>query len=206
MTLTGKAIAGITTLGTVGGGIALANHLSSTKKPLGKTVSKALEKEGFDVNVENWGPILDAYNQLKDTSKTFKTRADETLTEKALQEKCKATLGGLSSNLINYRKARQWCVKEETIQNVLEKAKYKVLNTNQGDDKEWNKLAEDLRDAKDSFPNIGKQMTGNKDSDIAALKKGCTDLNISQLKTTAKDFDEKFELAKNWCAVKQDNV
>ncbi|OAL09933.1 hypothetical protein A6V39_03410 [Candidatus Mycoplasma haematobovis] len=106
MTIGGKVITGVATLGTIGGGGLLASNLLN--KPItyaDGTAGARLMKEGFDLNVGNeWQTLLDAHNSVKNTESTFKNEANTDLELAKLQAECKSALN--KKDDANYKKAR----------------------------------------------------------------------------------------------------
>ncbi|OAL09945.1 hypothetical protein A6V39_03470 [Candidatus Mycoplasma haematobovis] len=199
MTTVGKVIASVFTLGALGGGGILVNKLLDDTD----TIGARLTSEGFSISLNNseWETVLGAHNGINNLEGTFKKDANTALKLDELQEKCKSALNSKKNNDVNYKKARQWCVKEQKISDSFEKINLRALDVtkNTDDTSGWqtniNKLKNDLKTAQ----KIKAEMNSTQNITLENIKAGCK--AIIEIKTTASDFNDKFELAKEWCAV-----
>ncbi|OAL10590.1 hypothetical protein A6V39_00800 [Candidatus Mycoplasma haematobovis] len=199
MTLGGKVVAVATTLGTIGGGVALTNHLITPTKPLGKTTSERLTSEGFDVNVTDWQTIFNAYNNNQNTH-LFSLNNGEQKSKETLERKCQAALSERDAKDTTYKLAKRWCVKEEAVGVILGKLQLNVLKTETDEDNEthWSSKVERVKDILDVASKLGVLKTADENTNITKIKQECA--KIIKFKTTSAEFDEKFKLAKEWCS------
>lgn len=198
MTIVGKAVASVATLGTIGGSAFLANHFLSNSD----TVSARLVSEGFDIDVgSSWQTILSAHNAVQNTKDTFKTEDNTDLKIEELQANCKSALDSKKDNEDIYKKARQWCVKEREIKNIFESLNLRELDVDQTTDDQvaWKAKETDLKGEPATATKIKEEMKDAGTINLAKIKEGCK--VIVSAKTTGEGFNEKLELAKKWCAV-----
>ncbi|OAL10145.1 hypothetical protein A6V39_04500 [Candidatus Mycoplasma haematobovis] len=197
MTTVTKITTGVAGVSTLGGGVALGVSLFKEKQ----TVSTRLVAEGFDVNVTDFGNLLTKHNLAKepnifvDTSVTTKDTA-------WLQTQCKRALEGGIKDEKNYKLARQWCVKERAISDIFGSIGLKALDNtgNRDDNGTWKTHEVVLKKDVTTAGKLSETMKGDTTITVANIKSACTALIA--INTTDKDFNDKFELSKTWCAVK----
>lgn len=205
MTTLAKAGIAITGIGTVGGGIAIANNLLSAPE-VKKTLLNKLIDEGFEeVPEDQWQTILEEYKKIKDTKTTFKKDNEEVEDLQGLKAKCQSALSQKDASEDNYKKARQWCVKPEDINSILVRAKYKVLSTSTEDDVAiWTKKAFGLKNDAEVAKSLAVDIISKDEKTIGTkLKEVCKGIKITEIKTINKDFNDNFEKVRTWCSEKK---
>ncbi|OAL10584.1 hypothetical protein A6V39_00770 [Candidatus Mycoplasma haematobovis] len=197
-----KIIATVAGVSTVGGGVGLSIHLLN-KYP---TISTKLTSEGFELasTEQDWTKLSEAHNKLvAPTDKVFKEEGTANKDWKWLKSKCEKALSSEENDQTNYKLARQWCVKETDVNAILgkTKGKFKILssNTTSADSNSWSEKVQNLNQDTTAISALGLQKTGTKNISFDDLKGKCT--SILTTKTTAGDFNDKFELAKKWCFI-----
>lgn len=198
---TTKIVSGIAITGLVGGGIGAGVSLLNNYS----TVKSRLTLEGFNTVVADneWDVILASHNEQQKTN-LFALASGEKKDKAWLQKKCEEALNKKSNDEAIYKSARQWCTKTEVIGVILERGKYTVLNTeaNQPDKnkEEWNKKLTKLNNNNEAKKKITITWSKEEAEKIKEIKAKCREINA--VKNAAQDFDEKFELAKEWCSIK----
>lgn len=205
MSLSSKIVAGIATTGAVGGMLSLgAFSLFNTQNIEGR-----LKAEGYEaLNIEKddeWNDILAKYKVAKtNTFVTGEELAKETTA--TLRNRCKEALEKKFDTEKSYLLARQWCVKERKVEEVLNSLKLRLLNT---EDATGNKLQDAENWASIVTKHENSQATNKIKVDLKdgaeqkskAMRDACKALNAPQLKTTTDEFNEKLEQIKEWCSV-----
>ncbi|OAL09962.1 hypothetical protein A6V39_03555 [Candidatus Mycoplasma haematobovis] len=176
------------------------------------SISGKLKEEGFIVlnttknENSDWTTILTAYKLEKTNTFTGQEDKGSNVNEAYLQSKCAEILNNKADDISNYKLAKRWCVKEETINTILQKRGYTVLSA--GEDKSnetnaWKKLVQELLKDNSKFA-VAKLTQGpqKEDMNIKALKAGCQTLKTEETKTTSSDFETNIELTQSWCSVK----
>ncbi|OAL10575.1 hypothetical protein A6V39_00725 [Candidatus Mycoplasma haematobovis] len=220
MTQVGKAVALVSALGAVSGGVAVASgafNQSEKQQPqqITKdviTISSKLASEGFEVlstdkNSEEWRKVLEDYKNA--TDKSFTKTKEANKTQEQLRKNCKDILDKEDLTGDNYQLAKKWCVKKEPISKILEKQGYTLLKLTDDENTEekphWTAKVKDLKQNKEKFEAIKSTIKDEEtatEENIKALKKGCTDLQINQTETTSDTFDKNLDLARDWCSIK----
>lgn len=192
---TTKVIASALITGTVGGGITAGAYFLSNNT----TVKDRLTKEGFKLAEEgDWTKILEEHNK-GDSSNAFRHESPENKNEEWLKDKCEKALN--SNDETNYKSARQWCTKTEEISVIFNTGKLRVLNSEESKDDDkviW--LTKLTQLSKDDVAN--KEMVISKSEEnekIKEIKTKCRE--IFAITNTNKEFDKKYELAKEWCSL-----
>ncbi|OAL10579.1 hypothetical protein A6V39_00745 [Candidatus Mycoplasma haematobovis] len=213
MTQAGKAVALVSALGAVGGGVAVASgafNQSEKQQPQQKTedvitISSKLASEGFDTNVTDteWEALLNAHNAVQDGN-IFEATSSEQKDKAWLTKKCRGALGKGEEDSANYLLARQWCVKETSISTLFGKegSKHKLLSTDERNTEtnqsEWTQKINSLKTNDSEKQKLKVKLDKGDAENIVEIKKVCA--TIVATKTTVKEFNEKLELAKNWCS------
>lgn len=191
-----KIASTIGVLGTIGGGLAVANHFSSD------TIKDRLEKVGYqllDDKTTDTAKVLKAYKlaQTKDT--LFGTINSEA----ELKNKCDEILAKKDEK--NYSLASKWCVKEETIFEMLKRNKFTPIRGVEadGNNPKWQAKLDLLK--KDTKNNDKIASAFKEASDIVALEKACTAL-IGLKTHSENEFEMKYINATKWCSEKVTNA
>ncbi|OAL10027.1 hypothetical protein A6V39_03880 [Candidatus Mycoplasma haematobovis] len=209
MSVATKIAAGIATTGAVGGALALGSYsLINTQNIQGR-----LKEEDFEIldteKDEGWDTILSAYKKAKSNTFQEESKLSSETTE-GLRKKCKDTLNKKSNVSASYLLARQWCVKERTVTDILEKQKFKVLKTEatvgitktNKDDDHWTTKSKTYSTSNSKHKiKIDNQNQGTIDKE--KIKAACKALNTAELKTTSDGFNEKLEQVREWCTIKK---
>ncbi|OAL10007.1 hypothetical protein A6V39_03780 [Candidatus Mycoplasma haematobovis] len=228
MTPLNKGIILVSTLGALGGAGAYAGGLFNSNTQItdnpktnidtGSTivqtnVSDKLRTEGFDVldtsaTSTDWTTVLEDYK--KATTKTFDGVEKNSVDDKALRDKCKVILGLKDSE--DYAKAKMWCVKKQKMNEVLKKAGFKVLGSaNEVIQEEvdiWKQKISTWKTATSKPFNSAltgkiKDTSADDNENIRLFRAECEKLKITALDTTSTEFETNFELAREWCSVKE---
>ncbi|OAL10557.1 hypothetical protein A6V39_00635 [Candidatus Mycoplasma haematobovis] len=215
MTLIGKSIATTAVVGTIGGVGAYAGGLFNINSDSDKAqkvdppkevvfISSRLTDEGYELldtekaGSAGWDVVLSAYRKAQ--TKTFSGSPEVSTEESGLRNKCRVALKKDDDK--NYLLARQWCVKETTVNKILEKT-HKLLNATQvveGEAEKWNKKFEDLKQATDEFKELREKMKATS-ANVETLKAECKELTTPEVKTTEEKFNTVLTQVKEWCAV-----
>lgn len=200
----------ITTAGTLGafGGVVAGGYFSLTNL---ETIKGKLEAEKFTVltsssTTDEWKAVLDKYKAEK--THTFTGKEDKDVDEAYLKKECEKALSNKSDHTNNYKLAKRWCVKEESIDGILARRGYTLLdnsNEKQNENIAWNSNLKELQKDTSKFKAFKDKVGTTKENEnVANLKAACKELNTKDTKTTDNKFNENIELATKWCSVKKD--
>ncbi|OAL10571.1 hypothetical protein A6V39_00705 [Candidatus Mycoplasma haematobovis] len=200
MHLIGKVGSVMGAIGIVGGGVAAVNHFYKGFR----NVSERLTGAGFkvlDINgdASEWQTVETAYTQESRADKKFK----ETLT--TAKENCKIALQNNPSDASAYPLASKWCVKVETMEQMLTRNEYTKLTKVPADTTNKEKWQEKIESLKkySGEEKINIDFTKTVDEQIAELQGECDKITAETIKThNTDDFEKKFIQAKEWCATK----
>ncbi|OAL10552.1 hypothetical protein A6V39_00610 [Candidatus Mycoplasma haematobovis] len=217
-----RALALVSAFGAVGGVGAYASGLFGNKpdKPKAQeiqekpkpNINNRLTEEGFKVlgttseYNNDWNDVLVEYR--KATVKSFTKEQEREKTREQLQEDCTKTLQETSETESSYKLAKQWCVKKESINIILGRAKRKLLKLDAPEDpaekQHWTDKVAELKKNKTKFDAIKdriKETETTEGENITVLKEGCKNLKMESTETTSDEFENNFPLAKEWCSV-----
>ncbi|OAL10600.1 hypothetical protein A6V39_00850 [Candidatus Mycoplasma haematobovis] len=204
----GKAITAVAALGAVGG-ISIGSYYALNNS---QNIKGRLEEEKFTVLTSSsalidWTAVLNKYKQEQTNTFTGKADAGNNVNEDYLQSKCSKILNNKSDDTNNYKLAKRWCVKEETINAILQKRGYTVLSTTEAKSEEvpaWEANLKELQKDTNKFKAIKDNINKiQKSENITALKEGCNLLQTGTIKTTDGKFEENIKLASQWCSSKK---
>ncbi|OAL10594.1 hypothetical protein A6V39_00820 [Candidatus Mycoplasma haematobovis] len=219
---TGKIMAGATCAGITGcAGIGTYLHLNNSKEvtgtstiepvtaenisqKLGKIGYQVLKTEGADDDAQ-WDAILIAYNKIQQKGEIFSiSTVGKIETRDNLKSECKKAIDSDSSENTNYSLAKRWCVKPESINEMLKRNRHtKLDNNNAGiNKKKWKEKISLIKDKAEEMQSMGLVFQDNDDNNVALLEATCEKLKIDSTKThDDKEFEKHYTQAKNWCSL-----
>ncbi|WP_187150346.1 hypothetical protein [Candidatus Mycoplasma haematobovis] len=172
------------------------------------SIAQKLEEVGYLVlktegteDDEQWDILLKAYNKNKEQDQKFTNSTSKKETRNRLKNHCKKAIISNSEKNNNYSIAKRWCVKPESINDMLTRNNYTKLIPKNTEKSKWRKRFDLIKDNAEEKKKMGLEFNDNKNNNIALLQEACKKLKISFSKTYAsKDFEEHYTQAKNWCS------
>lgn len=193
---TTKVIASALITGTVGGNITAGAYLLSNNL----AVRDRLTSEGFKLaEASDWEGIFTIHNK-GDNTNLFSDDNQTVKNSEWLKGKCKEALDNKDES--SYKSARQWCTKTETISAILtggNRRVFKYEDNIKDDDSGWSTKLNKLSTNENAKQKIKITWEEDETKKITAIKAECK--KIVAVNNTEKTFDEKYELAKEYCSI-----